>query len=475
MKNPRKVVALLLMAVMAAGMLVVLGGNVQAAKKVELNKKTVTLVAGKKVTLKLKNAPKKQKITWSSNKQKIAVVSKKGVVIAKKTGKADIIANVNGKKYKCRVTVKSRTDVNDIIQVIRKPVTPDDSETTPTTDHPIEPEPPKEIILTNTEGKDPNDVAALKKIIQEQNSNEADIPVDLNTIYASTSEKSQATLPDTGYQWNENGRLTGISWNKCTMSGRLDLSELTALTELYCCKNRLESLDVSQNAVLTKLYCWDNKLSELDVNQNTALTELYCYENRLSSLDVNGAIALTKLYCHSNQLKSLNVSKTMALAELDCSSNELESLDVSQNAVLTKLYCWDNKLSELDVNQNTALTELYCYENRLSTLNVSGATELKELYCTNNQLSSLDVSQNSELTELVCCCNKLNSLKVSGATALRKLACYLNELERLDVSQNKMLRDLNCWGNKLSELDVSQNPLWSLSCDKDVHVTGWPK
>ena len=391
MKNPRKVVALLLMAVMAAGMLVVLGGNVQAAKKVELNKKTVTLVAGKKVTLKLKNAPKKQKITWSSNKQKIAVVSRKGVVIAKKTGKADIIANVNGKKYVCRVTVKSRTDVNDIIQVIRKPVTPDDSETTPTTDHPIEPEPPKEIILTNTEGKDPNDVAALKKIIQEQNSNEADIPVDLNTIYASTSEKSQATLPDTGYQWNENGRLTGISWNKCTMSGRLDLSELTALTELYCCKNRLESLDVSQNAVLTKLYCWDNKLSELDVNQNTALTELYCYENRLS------------------------------------------------------------------------------------TLNVSGATELKELHCTNNQLSSLDVSQNSELTELVCCCNKLNSLKVSGATALRELACYLNELERLDVSQNKMLRDLNCWGNKLSELDVSQNPLLSLSCDKDVHVTGWPK
>ena len=62
MKNPRKVVALLLMAVMVAGILVVLGSNVQAAKKVELNKKTVTLVAGKKVTLKLKNAPKKQKI-----------------------------------------------------------------------------------------------------------------------------------------------------------------------------------------------------------------------------------------------------------------------------------------------------------------------------------------------------------------------------------------------------------------------------
>ena len=99
MRNLRKFTAFLLTVVMVAGMLVVPGGNAQAAKKkkVQLNKKTVTLEVGKKVTLKLKNVPKKKTITWSSNKKKIASVSKKGVVTAKKVGKANIIAKVNGK------------------------------------------------------------------------------------------------------------------------------------------------------------------------------------------------------------------------------------------------------------------------------------------------------------------------------------------------------------------------------------------
>ena len=110
MKNLRRITSLLLVAVMVAGLLAVPGGNVQAAmkKKVQLNKKTVTLEAGKKVTLKLKNAPKKKKITWSSNNKKIATVSKKGVVTAKKAGKANITAKVNGKKYVCKVTVKNK-------------------------------------------------------------------------------------------------------------------------------------------------------------------------------------------------------------------------------------------------------------------------------------------------------------------------------------------------------------------------------
>ena len=107
MKNLRRITSLLLMAVMVAGMLAVPGGNVQAAKKkkVQLNKKTVTLEVGKKVTLKLKNVPKKKKIRWSSNKKKIASVNKKGVVTAKKTGKTKITAKVSGKKYVCKVTV----------------------------------------------------------------------------------------------------------------------------------------------------------------------------------------------------------------------------------------------------------------------------------------------------------------------------------------------------------------------------------
>ena len=73
-----------------AGILVVsllcsLGANVgisDAAKKVKLNKKKITLKVGTKKKLKVKFT--KKKIKWSSNKKSVATVSKKGVVKAKK-------------------------------------------------------------------------------------------------------------------------------------------------------------------------------------------------------------------------------------------------------------------------------------------------------------------------------------------------------------------------------------------------------
>ena len=49
-----------------------------ATKKIRLNAKTMTLQVGQKKTLKVKNAGKKAKLKWSSNKKSIATVSKKG-------------------------------------------------------------------------------------------------------------------------------------------------------------------------------------------------------------------------------------------------------------------------------------------------------------------------------------------------------------------------------------------------------------
>ena len=74
---------------------------------VKLNKKKVTLTVGKTVQLKVKGT--KAKVKWSSSNKKIAAVSKKGKVKAKKAGKATITAKVGKKKYKCRVTVKKKT------------------------------------------------------------------------------------------------------------------------------------------------------------------------------------------------------------------------------------------------------------------------------------------------------------------------------------------------------------------------------
>ena len=80
------------------------------AKSIKLNKTTYTLKKGKKVKLKATILPKKstqKKVVWTSNKKKIATVSKSGVVKAKKKGTAVITAKVKGtrKKAKCKIIV----------------------------------------------------------------------------------------------------------------------------------------------------------------------------------------------------------------------------------------------------------------------------------------------------------------------------------------------------------------------------------
>lgn len=76
--------------------------------KVTLNKSSVSLEKGKSLALKPKVKPITcvQKIKYSSSNKKVATVSSKGKVTAKKKGKATITVTVGKKKVKCKVTVK---------------------------------------------------------------------------------------------------------------------------------------------------------------------------------------------------------------------------------------------------------------------------------------------------------------------------------------------------------------------------------
>ena len=97
-----------------------------AAKKMKLSKKKLTLRVGQSRKLKVKN--KKGKVKWKSSKKKVAKVSKKGVVKAKKTGKATIKAIVTYKKkkttLKCKVTVKAKKKAASTPALTQKKNTP---------------------------------------------------------------------------------------------------------------------------------------------------------------------------------------------------------------------------------------------------------------------------------------------------------------------------------------------------------------
>lgn len=102
-----KSLALLLALILAIGFSPVT--NVEAKAAPRLNYKKVTLVQGKKKRLKVRNLKKGRKVKWYSTKKSVATVSKKGVVKAKKKGKATIVAKVGKKKYRCKVIVKKKT------------------------------------------------------------------------------------------------------------------------------------------------------------------------------------------------------------------------------------------------------------------------------------------------------------------------------------------------------------------------------
>lgn len=88
------------------------GTSAQAAtsSKLKITPTKATVYVGKTKKIKVKKKPKKAKLTWKSSKKSVATVNKKGVVTAKKPGKATITvkAKIGKKTYKAKskITVK---------------------------------------------------------------------------------------------------------------------------------------------------------------------------------------------------------------------------------------------------------------------------------------------------------------------------------------------------------------------------------
>lgn len=91
--------------------------------KPKLNRKNITLQVGKTFKLKLLSKKEiKSKISWKSNNKKIATVSKKGLVRAKKVGITKVIAKYKKQVVKCKIKVvkrenkvgKNKTTINKV-------------------------------------------------------------------------------------------------------------------------------------------------------------------------------------------------------------------------------------------------------------------------------------------------------------------------------------------------------------------------
>ena len=104
-KNRNHIVMIGLLTVVAIACTLMFQGK-PAAAKAKLSVKKAYLAP--KDTLKLKVKGTKKKVKWVSSNKKVCTVSKKGKVKAKKTGKATIVAKINGKKFKCKIIVEKK-------------------------------------------------------------------------------------------------------------------------------------------------------------------------------------------------------------------------------------------------------------------------------------------------------------------------------------------------------------------------------
>lgn len=113
MNFAKRIVAFVLVLSLVITMMPLAQANA-ASKRIKLNRKKATIYVGKTIKLKVKNK-KGKKVKWISKNRKVATVSKKGRVKAKKVGKATIIAKVGNKKLKCKITVKKKKNKKPVV------------------------------------------------------------------------------------------------------------------------------------------------------------------------------------------------------------------------------------------------------------------------------------------------------------------------------------------------------------------------
>lgn len=201
-----------------------------------------------------------------------------------------------------------------------------------------------------------------------------------------------------------------------------NVPQLTVLNIENC--DMLTELDISNNTALKRLslnYSYDHQpstnmpLSSLNLSQNTALEELYLGWCSFSSIDLSLNSSLETLNIRNCAFTSLNLSNNVNLKYLQVSENE--------------------NLTELNTEPCTALEDITCYSNSsLTTLNIKGKAALTGVLCSNNQIEELDLTGCSALSYLRCLNNKqLTTINITDCTALETIECYGNQINETSM------------------------------------------
>ncbi|WP_299761189.1 T9SS type A sorting domain-containing protein [uncultured Dokdonia sp.] len=279
-----------------------------------------------------------------------------------------------------------------------------------------------------------------------------------------------------------------------------DLTGIEAFTEIVALQaffNPISSIDISQNTQLTQLLIEQTNISgELDLSMLTQLTDFKGHTTNLTAVNMaNGnnvnmtrfEVQDTPVTCvqidsgftpSANWLIDASASYSETCPEFTCivdipdpifksvllgsaivNTNGNNEIECSEAASFTgELFLTVLNIQDLTgIEAFTSLTSLNCSETLLTSLNVSANIALTELNIANTQITILDLSSNNLLNEFIGVNTSLTSLDVSANSML----------SRIVVSNNAQLEDLNVAnGNNtaITDSDFFANNNPNLSC-----------
>ena len=196
--------------------------------------------------------------------------------------------------------------------------------------------------------------------------------------------------------------------NDLALNNFTGLSTLTGLETLFAYNNtQFGGIDVSNNTALKNLWVSNIGASSIDVSHNAALEKLRVYDNSLTALNVASNPALTWLDFARNRIENIDLSANTALQYFNCSNSEetLNDLSLTQNnhnggeADETKPVTVDNKvgsnsLSDL-VFPGTAIADVRANFNDLHCIKpgTNGSFEsLTNIEFAHNHINGIDLS-----------------------------------------------------------------------------------
>ena len=442
----------------------------------------VTLGVGQQYKINTKGLGKN--LSFKSSKPKVAQVTAKGVVTAKKKGTA-VVTCLSGKKVvgRWKVTVKAAPKK---VSLNVKQLTAGKGEkvqlvatTTKNSATQLEwKSSQKSIVSVSADGL----VTARRKgtatvTVTTHNGRQASVEVTVKAaprkltlskdrleLKPGASKLLAATLPASAASWAMTWSSSDETVATVSAKGRVKaVAEGTATITATAFNGVSASCEVE---VAEYFYIPIDKAHFPDDNFRAYVAENFDPDGdmRLSRQEL-GAVKSIDLVRHYDIVTLKGIEYFEALEKLVCPSVELEEIDVSQNKALKYLSCDDNSVTTLDLTRNTELEylDLSVTWHLKCHLDLSNCRKLKVLACEESGLTGVTIANlpNLEVADFLWC-DGITKLDVSGCGKLKRLRVPsgddFGDLDYLNIDGCVSLSEMLCTNTKLKALDVSHCP-----------------